>query len=167
MPNSLSTININEKYNLSPSFVVDSWSQFTRKFSSASSLIPNIPVGKYIEVKDKKLVGDCFVIFRRTDFDNLNMLSSMASKVTRCLVQIDRITTTFSNNEKPEQVIQLIHEQAKLGIEFTVISSSNSNSDYFGSYVVEEDNSDLKMPKSRKDIEGKINDKEKSYSQGR
>src|SRR5579862_7048755 len=109
MSNSLTMINMNEKYNLSPSFVFDGWSQFTRKFSSASSLIPNIPAGKYIEVKDKKLAGDCFIIFRRTDFDNLNMLSSMASKVTRCLVQIDRITTTFSNNEKPEQVIKLIH----------------------------------------------------------
>jgi len=109
-------------------------------------------------------VGDCFIIFRRTDFDNLNMLSSMASKVRRCLVQIDRITTTFSNNEKPEQVIKLIHETAKLGIEFTVVSSSNSSSDYFSSYVIEENDDDLKMPKSRKDIEGKINGKEKSCS---
>ncbi len=154
MANSLTTININEKYNLSPSFVTDSWSQFARSYSSASSLVSKIPLGKYIEIKDKKLLGDAFIVFRRTDFDKLNMLSSIASKVTRCLFQIDRITTTFSHNEQPEKVIKLIHEQAKLGIEFTVISSSSSSSDYFGSYIVEEDEN-VKMPKSRNEIEGK------------
>lgn len=146
---------INEKYNLSPSFTTDSWSQFSRKFSSASALIPKIPVGKYIEVKDKKLVNDSFIIFRRTDFDKLNMLSSMASKATRFLVQIERITTTFSNTEKPDQIIRLIQEQAKLGIEFTVTSSDTSASEYFGSYAAVEANHDVKMPKSRKEIEGK------------
>jgi len=154
MTNSLTTININEQYNLSPSFMMESWSQFARSYSSAGALIAKIPCGKYIEIKDKKLVGDAFIIFRRTDFDKLNMLSSMASKVTRCLLQIDRITTTFSHNEKPEKVIKLIHEQAKLGIEFTVISSSNTSSDYFNSYLVEDDE-DIKMPQSRKEIEGR------------
>jgi len=153
MINSL-TININEDYNFSPSFVTDSWSQFTRNYSSASSLIPKIPSGKYIEIKDKKLLGDAFIIFRRTDFDKLNLLSSMASKVTRCLLQIDRITTTFSHNEQPEKIIKLIHEEAKLGIEFTVVSSNNSSSDYFGSYIVEE-NKSIKLPKNRKEIEGR------------
>jgi len=146
---------INEKYNLSPSFIADSWSQFIRKAGgSASSLIPNIPMGKYVEVRDKKLAGDSFIIFRRTDFDNLNMLSSMASKVTRCLMQIDRVTTTFANNQNQSEVIQFIHEQAKLGIEFTVVPSSGTASDYFGSYKVEE-TEDFVMPKSRKEIEGK------------
>lgn len=147
-------LSINEKYNLSPSFVADSWSRFTRKYSSASSLIPKIPLGKYVEIKDKKLVGDSFVIIRRTDFDKLNMLSSMASRIARCLVQIDRITTTFANTEKPAQVIKLIHEQAQLGIEFTIISSTSSVTDYFASYATET-NGDVKMPKNRKDIEGK------------
>ncbi len=154
MVNSLTTININEKYKLSPSFIVDSWSQFARNYSSASSLIGKLPLGKYIEIRDKKFLGDSFIIFRRTDFDNLNMLSSMASKVTRCLFQIERITTTFSRNEQPENVIQMIREEAKLGIEFTVISSSNTSSEYFNSYFVENDK-DIKMPQSRKEIEGK------------
>ena len=154
MTNPLTTININESYNLSPAFVGDSWSQFTRSYSSASSLISKILPGKYIEIKDKKLLGNAFIVFLRTDFDKLNMLSSMASKVTRCLIQIDRITTTFSHNEQPEKVIKLIHEQAKLGIEFTVVSSSNTSSDYFGSYAVEEDEN-IKMPQSRKEIEGR------------
>lgn len=154
MGSSLAAINISEQYNLSPSFVTDSWSQFARKYSSAGSLISKIPSGKYVEIKDKKLFGDAFIIFRRTDFDKLNMLSSMASKVTRCLLQIDRITTTFSHNEQPEKVIKLIHEQAKLGIEFTVVSSSNSSSDYFSSYIIEDDE-DVKVPQSRKEIEGR------------
>jgi len=145
---------INQKYELSPAFISDSWGQFARKFSSASSLMPKIPVGKYIEIKDKKLVGDSLIILRRTDFDRLNMLLSMASKVTRCLVQISRITTTFANTEKPEQVINLIHDQAQLGIEFTVTSSKNSDSDYFSSYEPET-NSNIKLPKSRKEIEGR------------
>jgi hypothetical protein len=148
-------LSINEKYNLSPSVTADSWSQFTRVYSSAASLVPKIPLGKYAEVKDKKLNGDSFIIFRRTDFDKLNMLSSLASRATRCLVQIDRITTTFSHNEKPEQVIKLIHEQAKLGIEFSVVSSTESSSDYFKSYFIEPNDHDFKMPKNRKEIEGK------------
>jgi hypothetical protein len=147
-------LTINEKYNLSPSFVADSWSQFTRQFSSASSLIPKIPMGKYIEVNEKKLGGDSIIIFRRTDFDHLNMLASMASKVTRCLMQIDRMTTTFSNSQKPEQVIHLIQEEAKIGIEFTIIPSKSSASDYFNSFTIEKGD-DFIMPKSRKDIEGK------------
>jgi hypothetical protein len=84
----------------------------------------------------------------------LNMLSGMASKVTRCLMQIDRVTTTFANGQNQNDVIQFIHEQAKLGIEFTVVPSSRTASDYFGSYKVDGDD-DFIMPKSRKDIEGK------------
>jgi hypothetical protein len=146
---------INEKYNLSPSFIAESWSQFIRNAGgSASSLIPHISMGKYVEVRDKKLAGDSLIIFRRTDFDNLNMLSSMASKVSRCLMQIDRVTTSFANSQNQSEIIQFIHEQARLGIEFTVVPSSSTASEYFSSYRVD-DNEDFVMPKSRKEIEGK------------
>ena len=148
------TLAINDKYNLSPSFISDSWSQFTRQYSSASSLIPKVPLGKYIEIRDKKLAGDSFIIFRRTDFDNLNMLSSMASKVTRCLMQIETVTTTFANEDNREQVIRFIHEQVKLGIDFETTPSTSSASEYFGSFSAG-DSDEFIMPKSRKDIEGK------------
>ena len=147
---------INEKYNLSPSLLFESWSQFTRKFGSASSLIPQIPMGKYMEVGDKKFGGDRLIIIRRTDFDNLNMLSSMASKVTRCLMQIDRMTTTFNTSEKSQEVIKLIHEQARIGIEFTIVPSNTTASEYFSSFSVsDEKGRKFIIPKSRKDIEGK------------
>jgi hypothetical protein len=146
-------LTINENYNLMPSFIADSWSKFTRDYSSATSFFSKVPVGTFVEVTDKKLLGDSLIIFRRTDFDKLNQLSSMASKITRCLMQIDRMTTTYSN-EKADQVIKLIHEEARMGIEFTIVQSKSSASDYFSTYAFES-NENFVMPTSRKGIEGK------------
>lgn len=143
-------------YSLTPVGSEDSWSQFTRKLGSASAIVSSIPVGKYLEVFDKKFNGDSFIIFRRRDFDNLNMLSSMSARVSRCLMQIDKMTTTYKDAENPKDVISLIHEEARMGIEFTVIPSTTSSGDYFNSYSFDEHDEDDEVifPSSRSEIEG-------------
>lgn len=147
-------LKINDQYNLSPAFEMNSWSQFARKFSSATSILPAIPLGKFLEIGDKKFQGESLIVFRRTDFDNLNMFSSMASKVSRCLMQIDRMTTTFEDSTNPKSIIKLIHEEAKIGIEFTVVPTTTTANDYFQTITTATDDEEVTLPGSRDDIEG-------------
>jgi hypothetical protein len=138
-------------YNLQPTTKHSSWSQFTRAFSAAN-ILNSIPLGKYLEIADKKFNGDSLILFRRTDFDKLNMLSSRAAKASRYLIQIDRMTTTFTDSQDPKNVIQLIQEEARMGIEYTVQKSTTSAADYFRSTLVgdESDYADLPLPSKKK-----------------
>ncbi|MBL6988795.1 MAG: hypothetical protein ISR65_03420 [Bacteriovoracaceae bacterium] len=156
MPNQAVALS-NNCYSLTPAESHSSWSQFTRKLGSATSIISAIPVGKFLEVFDNKFNGDSLIVFRRRDFDNLNMLSNMSSTVSRCLMQIDKMTTTYENAKNPTDVISLIHEQARMAIEFTVIPTTTSTDEYFSTFLSEgeEDSGDeVTFPSSRKDIEG-------------
>jgi hypothetical protein len=137
------------KYNLEPLKKVEGWGSLVRGHS-ASQIFSNIIPGKYLEVFDKKFNGESLIIFRRSDFDNLNMLSSMASKVSRYLMQIDRITTTYRDGDDPKKFIELIHEEARMGIEFTIVRSTSTSSDYFQSAVSSSDWDDVVLPKMKK-----------------
>lgn len=148
---------VSQNYNLSPSQTLNSWSKFARDLGSAATMLSHIPLSNFIEIKDNKWGGESLIVLRRTDFDKLNMLSSMASRATRYLMQIDLMTTTLASSANPNEVIKLVHEQAKLGIEFAVTPTTTSANDYFSSYSVDtdgnEDDDKIIMPKSREDIE--------------
>jgi len=147
----------NRDYNLTPVGRHNSWSQFTRSLGSATSIISAIPAGKFLEVFDNKFNDDSLIIFRRCDFDNLNMLSSMSSKISRCLMQIDKMTTTYENAKNPIDVFSLIHEQVQMAVEFAVVPTTTSTDDYFSTFELEnheDDSNEATFPTSRKEIEG-------------
>lgn len=138
------------KYNLEPSRKIDGWSRFIRE-TSAANIFSTIQAGKYLEISDKKFLNETLIIFRRTDFDNLNMMSSIATRATRFLLQIDRITTSFADSKDPKGVLELVHESARMGIEYTVIRSTDSASEYIQSALSSgEDYSNVPLPISRK-----------------
>jgi hypothetical protein len=96
---------------------LNSWSQFSREYGSATSMIQAIPFGTYVEVSDKKFQGDSLIILRRTDFEKVLKSSRASSQIRKILFTIERTTHTYQGSGDPMPVIEAVREAASLGVE--------------------------------------------------
>lgn len=147
----MNTLAIANEYTMKPISNFDSWSNFIRTGSgrAAASVISAVPKGGFVEVWDSKFDGESLILLRRTDFDNMNMLSSLASRAKRCLVLIEQMTSTVSSGQE-SHVIDMVRSSVSLGFDSPTTLSTSS----FDDYNVNESDSDkydkMNLPPIRK-----------------
>lgn len=107
------------EFQLTPAFVEDSWSTLIRSSSgsAASSIYQAIPLGTYIEVRDRKFGGDSLIIFRKTDFEKLVRSSCAASQIKKMLFSVQKTVLTYQPGTDPTALIEAVRHQADVAVE--------------------------------------------------
>lgn len=103
--------------NLAPGEVFQSWSHFSREYGAASKVGEKLPVGTYLEIQDRKFLGDHLILLRKTDFERLIKCSRTTSQIKRVLFSIEKTAISVPSGADPTRVIEAVREIASLGVE--------------------------------------------------
>lgn len=132
-----------------------SWSGFCRSMSAAS-VIGTVPVGTFLEIKDRKFSGESLIILRRGDFERLIKFSRSSFQIKKALFSIEKTVLTFQPGTDATNVVQAVREIASLGIELANSAPTfQKTADYIAHAHAtrdEESEDDFDLPKSRSEL---------------
>ncbi|MGK5089195.1 hypothetical protein WDW86_16715 [Bdellovibrionota bacterium FG-2] len=148
---------ISESFSLTPATqgYHASWSGFCRA-SSAANIIGQVPVGTFLEIKDRKFSGESLIVIRRGDFERLVKSSRSSSQIKKVLFSIEKTVLTFQPGTDPTNIIQAVKEIASLGVELAQpMPEFSTAAKYIAhAHAAREDKTeiDFELPKTRAEL---------------